>query len=140
MLGWVAVLVVSVILLYFEWPILDPLLAIVFTVFILANVYKHFRETSRIFFQAVPESLLTDKINAELELIGQVESIHDVHCWSLDGEHHVYTAHVLLKEHMDSQAMLDLKQLIADKLKPFALTHTTIELEFPDEDCREHDH
>jgi len=139
-LGWVAVLIVSIILIFVEWPILDPLLAIFFTAFILVNVYKHFRETSRIFFQAVPESLLTEKVNKELQQLNSIESIHDVHCWSLDGEHHVYTAHLLLREHMDSNALLALKQKIAEKLKPFSLTHTTIELEFPDEDCREHDH
>lgn len=138
-LGWCAVLIVSIVLLYREWPILDPLLAIAFTTFILLNVYRHFRETVRIFFQAVPESLLTDKINAELATLEAVADIHDVHCWSLDGEHHVYTAHLELNVHMDSQATLALKSLIAQKLKPFALTHTTIELEFPDENCREHE-
>lgn len=137
-LGWCAVLIVSVVLLYQEWPILDPLLAIGFTTFILINVYKHFRETVLLFFQAVPASLLTDKINAELKTLDVVADIHDVHCWSLVGEHHVYTAHLGLNIHMDSQALLGLKALIAEKLSPFALTHTTIELEFPDEHCREH--
>lgn len=136
-LGWAAVLVVSVVLMFVEWPILDPLLAVIFTTFILFNIYKHFKETLKIFFQAVPESLLTNKIHLELMKIDMIAGIHHEHCWSLDGEHHVYTAHLLLNGALDAGEQRDLKQLIAEKLKPFSLTHTTIELEFPDEDCRD---
>jgi len=136
-LGWAAVLIVSIVLMFVEWPILDPLLAVIFTLFILFNIYKHFRETIRIFFQAVPESVLTNKINLEMKKIEGIANIHHEHCWSLDGEHHVYTAHLLLHEPLSAMEQQQLKKLIAEKLKPFALTHTTIELEFPDEDCRD---
>jgi cobalt-zinc-cadmium efflux system protein len=136
--GWAAVLIVSVVLLFMDWPILDPLLAVVFTSFILFNIYKHLKETVRIFFQAVPESLLTKKINQALHKIPEIASIHHEHCWSLDGEHHVYTAHLLLKSHLDTKAQVTLKALVAQTLEPFSLTHTTIELEFPDENCRDY--
>lgn len=136
-LGWAAVLIVSIVLMFVEWPILDPLLAVVFTTFILFNIYKHFKETLKIFFQAVPESLLTNKINRELMKIEAIADIHHEHCWSLDGEHHVYTAHLLLHELLDASQQRALKACIAEKLAPFGLTHTTIELEFPDESCRD---
>ena len=138
--GWVAVLIVSVVLLFADWPILDPLLAVVFTSFILLNVYRHFRETIRIFFQAVPESLLTQKINLALKKIADIADIHHEHCWSLDGEHHVYTAHLLLRNHLSNSEQRELKGVIATTLAPFSLTHTTIELEFPDENCRDSEH
>lgn len=136
-LGWVAVLIVSVVLLFRDWPVLDPLLAVVFTTFILFNIYKHFKQTVKIFFQAVPETLLTKKINAELKKIIEIADIHHEHCWSLDGEHHVYTAHLLLHDNLDTHQQLRLKDRIAVQLAPFALTHTTIELEFPEEHCRD---
>ena len=136
-LGWTAVLIISIVLLFVDWPILDPLLAVIFTTFILFNVYKHFKETVKIFFQAVPDSILTHKINLELKKIEQIDDIHHEHCWSLDGEHHVYTAHLQLNESLTAQEQGDLKLRIAEKLKPFSLSHTTIELEFPDESCRD---
>jgi len=136
-LGWAAVLVVSITLLFVDWPILDPLLAVVFTAFILFNIYKHFRETLRIFFQAAPGDLLSSKISIELKTLADIEDIHHEHCWSLDGEHHVYTAHLLLRTNLDASQQLVLKQKVAEKLAPFSLTHTTIELEFPEENCRD---
>ena len=54
-LGWVAVLVVSVVLLFAEWPVLDPLLSVVFTLFILRQVLRALRGTAAVFLQAVPE-------------------------------------------------------------------------------------
>lgn len=136
-LGWAAVLIVSTVLLFVDWPILDPLLAVVFTCFILFNITKHLKATVKIFFQAVPESLLTQKINLALNKLPEIADIHHEHCWSLDGEHHVYTAHLLLREHLDTGAQVELKHRIAETLKPFSLTHTTIELELPDEFCRD---
>lgn len=135
-LGWVAVLIVSLVLLVVDWPILDPLLAIAFTLFILVNVWKKLKETSRLFLQGTPAELLT-AINQSLLELEPVTDIHHEHCWSLDGEHHVYTAHLLLNESLTVAEQARLKQEIAVCLAPFGLRHTTIEFEFPLEACRD---
>ena len=135
-LGWTAVLIVSVTLNFFDWPVLDPLLAVVFTLFILFNVSRNFSATLKLFFQAVPETL-TRKINRELMALDGVREIHHEHFWSMDGEHHVYTAHLLLDRELDAREQMELKAVIAGKLAQFNLAHTTIELEFPDEVCRD---
>jgi cobalt-zinc-cadmium efflux system protein len=138
-LGWVAVLVVSVLLLFLDWPVLDPLLAIGFTAFIVVNVCRNLRETLQLFFQAVPTEGLAQQIRTKLLQLDGVTAIHHAHCWSLDGEHHVYTAHLELGAVFSLDQQLELKQRIAASLAPFALTHTTIELELPQEACRDGD-
>lgn len=137
LLGWVAVLLVSVLLLFVDWPILDPLLAVVFTGFILLNVWRNLKSTLRLFFQAAPEERLTAQIHEQLAGLPAVAGIHHEHCWSLDGEQHVYTSHLVLREALDAVAQRALKQDIARLLEPFALAHTTIELELPEEGCRD---
>src|SRR5690606_23169758 len=104
LLGWVAVLLVSVLLLFVDWPILDPLLAVVFTGFILLNVWRNLKTTLRLFFQAAPEARLTCRIHEQLIGLPAVAGIHHEHCWSLDGEHHVYTAHLVLREALATAA------------------------------------
>jgi cobalt-zinc-cadmium efflux system protein len=136
-LGWVAVLLVSLVLLVVDWPVLDPLLAIVFTLFILTNIWRSLKETLRLFFQAVPTELLTHKIHLQLLELEPVAAIHHEHLWSLDGEQHVYTAHLVLKRALTFDEQRTLKDAIAERLQPFALTHTTIELELPEEVCRD---
>ena len=65
-LGWVSVLIVSVLLLFFDWPILDPVLSIVFTLFILMNVLRNTRNTIRIFLQSSPDNKMLDEIRSRL--------------------------------------------------------------------------
>lgn len=136
-LGWVAVLIVSIVLLFVDWPILDPALSILFTLYILINVAKNLWHTIRLFLQAIPDKELSKSVYKTLIELKEVDSIHHLHLWSLDGEHHVLTAHLALQEALSTQQQLELKKSIAERLSKFNLEHTTIELEMTDEQCRD---
>ena len=138
-LGWVAVLIVAVVLMFFDWPLLDPLLSIGFTAFILFNVVRNLATTLRLFLQASPDGERAQEIRRLLEALPHVESVHHLHLWSLDGEHDVLTAHLVLDTPIDAASQIALKRRIADSLAPLSLEHTTIELEFPGEHCRDED-
>ncbi len=140
-MGWFAVLVVAIVLHYFHWPILDPILSIGFTLFILFNVVRYVIQTMKLFLQGVPDDVEQSEIKQALLSVEHVEEIHHVHLWSLDGEQHVLTAHLVLNLSVDSEALKALKKQVNDKLSPFHLSHTTIEFELPGEPCRdEEDH
>ena len=136
-LGWVAVLIVSIVLLFVDWPILDPALSILFTLYILINVAKNLWHTIRLFLQAIPDKELSKSVYKTLIELEKVDSIHHLHLWSLDGEHHVLTAHLALQDALSMQQQLELKKSIAERLSKFNLEHTTIELEMTDEQCRD---
>ena len=136
-LGWVAVLIVSIVLLFVDWPILDPALSILFTLYILINVAKNLWHTIRLFLQAIPDKELSKSVYKTLIELEEVDSIHHLHLWSLDGEHHVLTAHLALQEALSIQQQLELKKSIAERLSEFNLEHTTIELEMSNEECRD---
>jgi len=136
-LGWVSVLIVSIMLLFFDWPILDPLLSIAFTFFILMNVLRNTRQTIRIFLQSVPDSRLLEEIRGKLISIDGVRAIHYLHLWSLDGERHVLTAHLEMQNMISATEQKSIKQNIRQRLSEYSLTHTTIEFEMPDEICRD---
>jgi len=136
-LGWVAVLVVSVILMFAEWPILDPILSIAFTLFILFNVIKNLITTLRLFLQAVPDDKVQQEVQQHLLDLDCVKDVHHLHFWSLDGEHHVLTAHLVLDHILEISQLNKIKADIAQVLSKYELEHTTIEFEFPDEQCRD---
>lgn len=136
-LGWVAVLIVSVTLLFVEWPILDPLLSVLFTLFILFNVGKSLWTTFNLFLQAAPDEALARTLGEKLQALNDVEGVHHLRLWSLDGEHHVLTAHLVLNQAVDIHRQQELKSRIAESLKGYDLAHTTIELEFAEESCRD---
>lgn len=136
-LGWVAVLVVSVILQFVDWPILDPLLSVGFTLFILFNVIRNLWATGKIFLQAVPDKTLHDEIRHKLLNIDGISDIHHQHLWSLDGEQHVLTAHLVIEGGLENGRYNSIKDSVAETLKPFSLAHTTIEIELKQEYCRD---
>jgi len=136
-LGWVAVLIVSIVLMFVDLPILDPLLSIGFTLFILFNVVKNLRETLKLFLQAAPNEDVQSEVEKTLLALTEVRELHHLHFWSLDGEQHVLTVHLSLKSMLDSKEIVVLKQKISASLHSYKLAHTTIELELPEEYCRD---
>jgi cobalt-zinc-cadmium efflux system protein len=136
-LGWVAVLIVGIVLLFVDWPILDPLLSIGFTLFILVNVLRNLWATLKLFIQATPDKETYRQVADTLLELPHVADLHHLHFWSLDGEEHVLTVHLVLTENLDIETRSDLKQRIDNVLAPYALSHTTVELEDPNEACRD---
>lgn len=136
-LGWVAVLIVSIVLMIKPWPILDPILSIMFTLFILFNVFRNLKATILLFLQATPDVVLQDRVFTILATNPIVSDVHHFHLWSLDGEHNVMTVHLVLNEHILIDEMKSLKSKLNDELKEFSFVHTTIEFEFADEICRD---
>ncbi|HDK38562.1 MAG TPA: cation transporter [Thiolapillus brandeum] len=136
-LGWVAVLIVSIVLLFADWPILDPILSIVFTLFILFSVIKRLAQTIRLFMQAAPDNDITKSVKKTLLELNHVADIHHLHIWSLDGEHHVLTAHLLLDTPVDKRIHTEVKDAVQEALDEYDFSHSTIELEQSQEICRD---
>jgi cobalt-zinc-cadmium efflux system protein len=134
-LGWVSVIVVSVVLRFVNLPVLDPILSIAIAVFILTNVFKNIRAAVQLFLQRSPADINVEEVEEYLEGIPQVEHVHDLHIWSLEGMHHVMSAHIELKENLDAEKSFELKEKIREGIRKFGELHATIELEFPNQVC-----
>ncbi len=93
-----AVLVVSIVLLFTDLYILDPILAVLVTHYVSYNVLRNLRKTSALFLQAVPVSGNVNDIERKILAIDKVQSTHHTHFWSLDGAHNVLTTHVVIDE------------------------------------------
>lgn len=135
-LGWVAVLLVSIILLFYDLPILDPILSVLITLYILYNVVRNLRSTIALFLQGVPAGINMQELEKNMVSLANVQSCHHTHVWSLDGEHHVLTTHVVIDDHTSKENLVQIKCDIGEMLDPHIFAHSTIELEFEHEDCR----
>ena len=135
-LGWVAVLIVAIVMQFKDWPVLDPVLSIGFTLFILFNVIRNLISTVKLFFQASPDNDLLQNVTDKLLELDAVSDLHHLHIWSLDGEHHVATVHIVSQFESKAEYLM-LKESIANALDEFELSHTTIEVENGLEDCRD---
>lgn len=134
-LGWLAILLAGIIMLFEEIPILDPLLSLLITSFILWNVVKRLKETLSVFLQAKPKEIDLEKIEKEIQQVKGVENTHHAHVWSEDGEHHVFTIHLQLKKLDSFGQMYQIKKQVKSILSHYAFSHYTIETELNEEDC-----
>lgn len=145
-LGWAAVLIVSIIMIFKDIHILDPLLSLCITAYVVWNVFKRLKKTMVIFLQGAPEKIDVEEINEKLSKIENVNSVHHTHIWSLDGEHHVLTSHLKLSKVTSPEEILKVKNKVKELVKGYSLEHITIETEFEDENCimdttqKEHHH
>jgi cobalt-zinc-cadmium efflux system protein len=126
-LGWAAVLIAGIVLYFKEIPWLDPALSLGISIFILWNVFKNLKGTIMIFLQAVPEDVSLDEIKSKICEVEKVDSVHHMHIWSLEGEHHVFTVHVKLKPIETLIELNEIKTEIKKLLKTYPFSHYTIE-------------
>jgi len=134
-LGWVAVLVVAIILNFKDIHYLDPALSLLITAYILWNVIIRLKQTLFIFLQGVPEELDINEIESKILNIDFVNSIHHMHIWSLEGEHNVFTAHIKIDDNSNLNNFKKVKSDVKDILKEYKFEHYTVEVEFNDENC-----
>lgn len=134
-LGWVAVLVGSILIYFFDWYIVDPILSIAIAVYIFYHAVINLKSVFTIFLQGVPHDINLSAIKQELEKMQFVKEIHDMHLWSLDGNYNVLTLHAVLKENASTNDIFCVKRDIRDLLKTKGIQHLTVEIEFNTEDC-----
>ncbi|TDQ25797.1 cation diffusion facilitator family transporter [Tenacibaculum caenipelagi] len=136
-LGWVVVLFASVVMQFWDVPVLDPILSIGIAGFVLYNVYRNIKESLRIILQGTPVNISIDELKKRLVAFEEIENIHDCHLWTMDGEYNVFTAHLILNEKSFSweeakYIKQKVKKLLHDE---FHLEHITLELEISANEC-----
>ena len=131
-LGWVAVILMAIVLRFSDWYILDPLLSLVISIFILSKAIPRFWSTLKIFLDAVPEGVDIQQVKSDLEQLDHVASINQLNLWTMDGLEKNAIVHVCLKE---IEKMEVCKESIRSKLKDCGFQNITIEV---DEDLATH--
>jgi cobalt-zinc-cadmium efflux system protein len=134
-LGWAAVLVGSVVMMFYNVPILDPLLSLGIAAFILFNVYKNMKSVFQIVLQGVPENISEDKIRELVTSFPEVKDSHDIHVWSMDGNYHIVTLHVVVANDLSVSQQEGLKTRIKESLGKLSIRHATVELETENYGC-----
>ncbi|KGF29260.1 cation diffusion facilitator family transporter [Streptococcus infantis] len=125
-LGWLAVILMAIILRFTDWYILDPLLSLVISFFILSKAIPRFWSTLKIFLDAVPEGVDIKQVKSRLEQLDYVASVNQLNLWTMDGLEKNAIIHVCLKkvEHMEV-----CKEAIRAMLKDYGFQNITIEVD-----------
>ena len=125
-LGWLAVILMATILKFTDWYILDPLLSLVISIFILTKAIPRFWSALKIFLDAVPEGVETGDLEKDLEALINVKSVNQLSIWSMDGLENNAIIHLCLE---DGEQMMETKNQVRQLLEERGIQNITIEVD-----------
>ena len=131
-LGWLAVILVSLILRFTDWYFLDPLLSLVIAGFILSKAMPKFWENIRIFLDHVPSDVDLSQLYQEIAALENVRAITQLNVWTTDGLEKFAMLHICLENpNLLAETQANLRQ----KLLAYGIAKVTIQT---DESLQEH--
>ena len=131
-LGWVAVVVVSLILRFTDWYFLDPLLSLIIAGFILSKALPKFWENIQIFLDHVPSDVDLGQLYQEIAALENVRAITQLNVWTTDGLEKFAMLHICLENpNLLAETQANLRQ----KLLAYGIAKVTIQT---DESLQEH--
>ena len=134
-LGWIAVLIGSIVMMFYNVPVLDPILSILIAAFILFNVYRNLKQAFPIMLQGTPENVNMEEIKKRILSIPGIINVHDLHAWTMDGRYNVMTIHIVLEQTTSMKETDKLKQEVRHQLEHLNVQHLTVETELEDNPC-----
>ncbi len=131
-LGWAVILVGAVVMRFTDLVFIDPLMSIGVSTVILIAAVGHLREMLDLFLERVPHGVSVQTVGEHVAAMEGVFDVHHIHLWSIDGQTHCATMHIVT----DGEAH-EVKERIRSELRKFGIGHATLELESAEEHCHE---
>jgi len=126
LLASVGTLAAALAIHYTGWLMADPLASILTTVLIMRGAWRLVRESVDILLESTPSHIPLQAVRAQLEAIPGIQSVHDLHVWSVTPAVVAMSAHCVVPKSEQQQHALE---HIHDAMQLFGIQHVTIQLE-----------
>ena len=127
LLGSVAALVASLVIIFTGWTPIDPLLSVFVVLIILKSAWAVVRESGHILLEGAPRGLDSRAVaDAIVEKVPGVSRAHHIHAWSITQERPMITLEADVAPGTDvSAAKASIKELLETS---FVMVHATVEI------------
>ena len=134
LLASVATIVAAVVIRTTGWVEADPVASILSTILIVRGAWRLVSEAVNVLLEATPAHISVTDVRARLAAIAHVESIHDLHVWTVTSGMIAMSAHAIVREAEHHQAVLE---SVHDAMRDIGIGHVTMQLERCDMGDRE---
>ncbi|MFB3814338.1 MAG: cation diffusion facilitator family transporter [Terriglobales bacterium] len=110
-----------------QW--IDPALSFGIGALILWSAFGIIRETLNILLEGTPAGLEMQHIRRQLESVGGVNGVHDLHVWSIGSNTHALSCHIAIADIPLSETQAILRSVQRMLREQFSIYHTTIQFE-----------
>jgi len=131
-LGWAVVLAGAVVMRITDWALIDPIMSLGVSIFILVNAVRNLKESVDLFLEKTPHGISVNELAEHISDIDGVLGVHHIHIWSMDGHSNYATMHIVTNSDPHK-----IKEEIREELREHGISHATLELETENEHCHE---
>ena len=131
-LGWIVVLIGAIVMRFTDFALIDPIMSIAVAGYIFINAIRHLRSSLSPLLERIPQGIDVAEISKHVKNIPGILDVHHIHIWSMDGQNHYATMHIVTNDDHHH-----IKEAVRAELKEHGIGHTALELETEGEHCHE---
>ena len=126
LLGSVGALVAGVIVLTSGWIMADPLISVLIGTLVLISAWRLVKESTDVLLEAAPRHIALSDVHDRIATVPGVESVHDLHLWTVTSGVVAMSGHLVVKNPSDNQPVLEEVQ---ERMQALGINHVTVQLE-----------
>ncbi len=126
LLGSVGTVAAAVIIRQTGWLITDPIASMIVTVLVIRSAWRLVRESVDVLLEATPSHISLGSVRARLQELEGVQSVHDLHVWTVTSGVVAMSAHAIVPDVARHQRVLAETQRI---MREFGVGHVTLQIE-----------
>jgi len=129
LLGAIGTVVAAVIILQTGWTPIDALISAMIGILMLPRAFALLRSVVDVLLESTPRHLDMPAIEAAMRAEPGVESVHDLHLWSITSGFDAMSGHVRSNGRPSQDVLHDLRTMLRDR---FGIEHITLQVEAAD--------
>ena len=129
MLGSVGAIVAALLIMFFDWGWADPLASVIVAVLVLRSGYYVTKSGLHVLMEGAPQNIDMDDVVRTIQKTQGVESVHDLHIWSITSGLNALSCHIVVDDKMTIGESEQLLRKIEHDLEHKNIHHVTIQLE-----------
>ncbi len=126
LLGSVGTVIAAIVVRWTGWLAADPIASIVVTLLVVRSAWRLVRESVEVLLEATPAHISLGRVREGLQAIGGIESVHDLHVWTVTSGMVAMSAHAVVREPGENQKVLEAAVAAMQRL---GISHVTLQVE-----------
>jgi cobalt-zinc-cadmium efflux system protein len=126
LLGSVGTVLAAVLVRWTGWLAADPIASVVVTLLVVRSAWRLVHESIDVLLEATPAHISLGSVREGLQKIRGIESVHDLHVWTVTSGMVAMSAHAVVREPAENQKVLEAAVAAMQRL---GISHVTLQVE-----------
>ena len=126
LLGSLGALIAGVIVIATGWTLADPMISVLIGILVLGSAWRLVKESSDVLLEATPSHIALADVHDRIAAVPGVESVHDLHLWTVTSGVVAMSGHLVVKNPTDNQPVLEAVQ---HQMRSLGIQHVTVQVE-----------